>query len=209
MIGGLLRRWRTPQVNTVAGLAGFLNQNASLIAQKSVIGYCHVKTNMPLGELLRDKAFFDAFELARWEAFAVVLADLVLVAESYLRPLAGGRLSVVADRLTDIFREILASHPLPAQRPGDWEAEVESLRARLAAAQETLPLSIVEIADTSARRLYDALPIHERLREPDQPAVEASVRFMMVGLAHKFNGSLDVAAIAADLLGQSAVRETA
>ena len=209
MIDGLLRRWRTPQVNTAAGLAAFLDQNASLIAQKTVIGYCHVKTNMPLGELLQDKPFFDAFEVARWEAFAVVLADLVMVAETYLRPLAGGRLPALADRLAGLYREILAGHPLPAQRPDGWGAEVESVRARLAAAQETLPQSIGEIAEISARRLYDALPIHERLREPDQPAVEASVRFMMVGLAHKFNGSLDLPAIAADLLAQSAVPETA
>lgn len=204
MLGGLLRRWRAPAVTTAAGLAAFLDKNASLVAQKSVIGYCHVKTNMPLAELLKDKQFFDAYERSRWESFAVVLADLVLVAETYLRPAATGRLPALAGRLGDVYGDILARHPLPTERPGGWTVEVESVRARLAAAQETLPLPIAQIADISARRLYDALPIHERLREPDQPAIEASVRFLMVGLAHKFDSSLDPAAIVTDLLPESA-----
>jgi hypothetical protein len=200
MLQGLLRRWRAPAVSSAADLSEFLDKNASLIAQKSVIGYCHVKTNLPLSELLKEKQFVEAFEVARWEAFAAVLADLVMVAEAHLRPAAAGRLVAVADRLVDLYREILARHPVPAHRAEGWQAEIGAMRTRLTAAQETLPLSIMKISETSARRVYDTLPIHERLREPDQPAVEANVRFLMVGLAHKFEANFDTAAIVDDLL---------
>lgn len=200
MLQGLLRRWRTPAITTAPGLREFLDKHASLIAQKSVIGYCHVKTNLPLSELLKEKQFRDAFEVAQWEAFAAVLADLVLVAEAYLRPAAAGRLPALAERLTTVFEEILAGHPTPAHRAEGWQAEVGKLRSRLAAAQEGLPQSIMLIAENSARRVFDVLPIHERLREADQPAVEANVRFLMVGLAHKFDGNFDYPAIVADLL---------
>lgn len=204
MLQGLLQRWRVPAVNTAAGLGAFLDKNASLITQKSVIGYCHVKTNLPLSELLKEKRFLDAYEVARWESFAAVLADLVLVAETYLRPAAGGRLPALAGRLTDLYRDILAGHPAPAHRPEGWQAEIGAVRERLAAAQEGLPLPIMQIAETSARRVFESLPIHERLREPDQPAVEANVRFLMVGLAHKFESNFDGPAIVADLLAVQA-----
>lgn len=200
MLQGLLRRWRTPAIASADGLRDFLDKHASLIAQKSVIGYCHVKTNLPLSELLKEKQFHDAFEVARWEAFAAVLADLVVVAEAYLRPAAAGRLPALADRLTTVFQEILASHPAPAHRAGGWQSEIGAIRSRLSAAQEGLPRSIRLIAETSARRVYDVLPIHERLREADQPAVEANVHFLMVGLAHKFDGNFDYPALVADLL---------
>lgn len=200
MLQGLLRRWRTPAINSTTGLRDFLDKHASQIAQKSVIGYCHVKTNLPLSELLKEKQFRDAFEIAQWEGFAAVLADLVLVAEAYLRPAAAGRLPGLAERLTAIFQEILAGHPMPVHRTEGWQAEVASLRGRLAAAQEGLPQSIALIAETSARRIFDVLPIHGRLREADQPAVEANVRFLMVGLAHKFDANFDYPAIVADLM---------
>lgn len=200
MLQGLLRRWRTPAITSAAGLREFLDKNASLIAQKSVIGYCHVKTNLPVSELLKEKQFLDAFTVAQWESFAAVLADLVLVAEAYLRPAAAGRLPALADRLTAMFGEILAGHPTPVHRDQGWQDEVDKMRARLTVAQEGLPQSIRSIAETSARRVYDVLPIHERLRDADQPAVEANVHFLMVGLAHKFDANFDYPAIVADLL---------
>ena len=50
------------------------------------------------------------------------------------------------------------------------------------------------------------LPIHETLRDPDKPAIVASVQFQMVGLAHQFESRFRPAALAADLLS---VREAA
>ena len=120
--------------------------------------------------------------------------------ETFLRPAAGGRLPALAARLVNLYEDILARHPAPAHRDEGWQADIAAMRGRLTTAQEGLPLSIMQISETSARRVYDALPIHERLRESDQPAVEANVRFLMVGLAHKFESNFDAAAIVGDLL---------
>jgi hypothetical protein len=205
MLKGWLRRWRPPAVDSAAALSEFLDRSATQVAQSSIIGYCHVKTSLPLHELIREKPFADAFEVARWEAFAAILADLVLVAEGYLRPAAAGRLPNMAERLTAMYRRILDGHPVPAHRPAGWQAEITAMRQRLAAAQQTLPRSISQIAEVSAGRVFDTLPIHERLRAPDRPAIEANVQFLMVGLAHQFETRLDTAALVADLLAPPAM----
>ena len=203
MLRALLRRQRHRPVDSAQALGRFLDRNASLIAQKSVIGYCQVKSMLAVNELLREKQFADAFEISRWEGYAAILADLVVVAEGYLRPASEGRDAALAEPLVRVCAEILASHPKPIHRPEGWVDVVDALRARLLRSQLAPPATIAQIAQTSAERLYATLPIHESLRAPDKPAIMANVQFMMVGLAHEFESQIDTAALAADLVGQA------
>jgi hypothetical protein len=200
MLKSLMRRWQRPAIETVQALGGFLDERAAFLAQKSVIGYCHAKTSLPLSELIIEKQFADAFEFARLEAYVAILADLIVITEGYLRPAASGRLELLADRLSDLHAELLAAHAAPPHRPQGWADDVAAARRRLAEAQCSAPRSLAEVAKTSAERVFATLPIHERLREPDKPAVIASVRFMMVGLASEFEKRLDRSALIADLL---------
>lgn len=203
MINQLLRRWRRPTITTGAELGVFLDQGASLIAQKTVMGYITVKTMLPLHELTCEKQFADAFEISRWEAYAAALSDVVMVAEGYLRPSAGANAPALATKLADLHADTLRRHPAPAHRADGWEGEVAALRQRVTTAQLAPPRAMADIALTGAERIYATLPIHERLREPDKPAIVANVQFMMVGLAHRFNAEFDSAAIVAELLGET------
>jgi hypothetical protein len=200
MLTGLLRRWRAPAIDSVDTLKAFLDRRASLVAQKSIIGYCQVKTRLPLHELTIEKQFADAFEIARWEAFVAVLSDLVVVTEGALRHAASSRAEDLPGALARVFGEILRAHPVPGHRPQGWADLVEELRLRLARAQLAAPATIRAISANSAERLYAALPIHESLREADKPAIVANVEFLMVGLAHEFESQFDTAALALDLL---------
>jgi len=184
----------------VEELGPFLEQNAWLVAQKSVIGYCHVKTQLPIQELIKDKPFAEAYDVAVWEAYVAALADLMLVAETFLRPAANGHGAALVDRLTATFEALLTAHEHPPHRPDGWREEVAALRERLAGATLAPPQSIRQIATTASARIFASLPIHKRLRAPDAPAVEANVQFLMVGLAHEFEKRLDHAAIAADAI---------
>lgn len=195
MIKGLFR-WRgKAKIRTSAALAEFLEQRASLIAQKSVIGYCQVKTMLPIHELMKDQPFVDAFEVSRWEALGAALADLVVVAAQYLRPNS----DALTDELAALYGRILSRHPTPAHRSEGWTADINVLRRRLADARLSAPQPIGEIAKVSAQRVFETMPIHERLREPDGPAIKANVQFLMVGMAHEFEKLLDGPAIVVDL----------
>ena len=200
MLSELLQKWRRPRIGTADALAKFLERNAWMVSQKNVIGYCTVKTNLPMSELLREKPFADAYDIAIWEAYAAVLADLVAVAETYLRSHAERRAPEVAAALGATYEALLVAHPLPPHRSAGWGREVAAVRRRLGESLATVPKSIRHISATSADRIVATLPIHERLRAPDAPAVVAGVQFMMVGLAHEFESRLDGAAIVADML---------
>lgn len=182
-------------------LARFLEQNAWLVAQKSVIGYCHVKTQLPIQELIKDKPFAEAYDRAIRDSYAAALADLVVVAEGFLRPAATEQGAVLVDRLVALFDSLLEAHDRPGDGRDGRSGEVTALRRRLQSATAEAPRSIRQISTTASARIFAALPIHDRLRAPDAPAVEASVQFLMVGLAHEFEKRLDHAAIAADAIG--------
>jgi len=201
MLKNLLRRWRRPTIATAEALGAFLDQNASLIAQKTIIGYCTVKTMLPLPELTREKAFSEALEISRWEAYTAALSDLFLVAEGRLRSAARGREYDLAARLADLHATVLTNHPAPAHRPDGWQGDLAALKQRLTTAQLAPPRGMSDISLTCAEHIFSTLPIHERLREPDKPAVVANVQFLMVGMAHRFDAEIDSAAVVADLLG--------
>lgn len=180
-------------------LGSFLDRNAWLVAQKSVIGYCHVKTQLPIQELIKEKAFADAYDVAIWEAYAAALADLTIVAETYLRPAAGGQgHAAVLEPLVAVFGALLGAHPRPPHRSAGWEDEVAALRRRLETAIAAPPQPIRQISTAASARIFETLPIHGRLRAADAPAVEAGVQFLMVGLAHEFEKRLDAKAIVAE-----------
>jgi hypothetical protein len=200
MLRGLIARWRPKPIASAADLADFIDQSAALIAQKSVIGYCHVKTGLPLSELTRERQFAEAFERGRWEAYAAVMSDLAVISEKTLRAEAGPRAGELVGALVRLASGVLARHPVPAHRPEGWSGEAQALRDRLALAQAAPPLPIAQIALTSAERIFDTLPIHERLRQPDKPAIVANVQFLMVGLARRIETGFRCDAIAADLL---------
>lgn len=201
MLKNLLRRWRRPMIVTAEALGAFLGQNASLIAQKTIIGYCNVKTMLPLHELTREKRFAEALEMARWEAYAAALSDLFVVAEARLRTAARGREYDLVARLADLHDRELTGHPVPAHRAEGWNPDRAALRQRLTTAQLAPPRGMADISLTCAERIFSTLPIHERLREPDKPAIVANVQFLMVGMAHRFDAEIDSAAVVADLFG--------
>lgn len=201
MLTRLLQRWRRPAICTGDALGAFLDQNASLIAQKTIMGYVTVKTMLPLSELMKEQQFADAMELSRWEAYLSALADLFLVAEGRLRAAAGARHYDLAARLAELHARILSAHPAPAHKREGWASDIAALRQRLTTAQLAPPMAMANVALVCAEHIYATLPIHERLREPDKPAIVAGIQFLMVGMAHRFDAELDSMAIVTDLLG--------
>jgi hypothetical protein len=198
MLSRLVARLRSKRVATLGALADFLDRESAQIAQRSIIGYVHVKTRLPLHELTKERPFAEAFEVARWEAYAAILADLMLVLHGVLSPAAAGGAAALREPLLRLYRDLLARHPLPAHRATGWDDAVIALDGRLTSAALAPPESIAKIAEHSAKRVYDTLPIHKSLRQPDKPAIVANVQFLIVGLAHRFK-RFDAASLADEL----------
>ena len=82
----VMSRLRPASIATVPALETFLRERASLIAQKCAIDYCRGKTGLASYALFTERPFLDALDVCRWEAFAAVLGDLLILAETALRP---------------------------------------------------------------------------------------------------------------------------
>jgi hypothetical protein len=186
-------------VRTAPALRDFLAERAALVTQKTMIGYCHARTMLPMSELMRDQGFREAFDLARRAGYAAVLEDLFVIAEGRLRGSDSLPPQDLAGGLVTLFVRTLVDGSAAARPLEEPTVLGEQLRQRLARAQTASPQPIAEIARVSAGRIYAAMPIHERLRAPDEEAIRASVRFMLVGTASAFDTRLDPPAIAADL----------
>lgn len=195
----LFARWRRKSSFSVTDFTEFLERNAWLVTQKSIIGYCHVKTKLPVHELMWDKPFEDAYEISIRHAHAAALADLIVISHGYLKSAGFGDEMSDVEILVAIFRELQAAQtPPPHGEPMTWEDEADTLRRRLIDAADKPSRSIREIASTCAERIFETLPFHPRHRDPDKPAVVAGVEFLMVGLAHEFE-RIDFNTVAAGL----------
>ena len=186
----LLDLSRPAPIASRESLREFVSARASLVAQKVAVDYCRGKTGLFSYALFEEKTFLDALAVCRWESFAATLADLLLITEGYLRPAAiavGGANTVerVGAALARLYPEILASYPLPAHRSAQAWSDVEAAFAiRFAVALAAPPRQPTDIADHSARRLFETLPIHANMRELDEEIVHGAVRFRLIA-AHQ------------------------
>jgi len=178
-------------------LADFVAREASLVAQKSIVDYCHMKTRLPINELTREKAFADAFDAARRAAYAAVAADLVAAVETHLRGPASARSGELPAALARLYADCLER--FEGGKAGDDSAAVER---RLAQLQVAAPKTSAEIAHTSGNVLFDLLPIHPSLRKYDREPVVEGVRFLFMSRCQRLTERLDTGALLAALLGE-------
>lgn len=170
-----------PSITSAAELSGLLTREASFLAQKSTIEYCRARAGLNWYKLFKEQVFLDALEVCRWEAFAAVLSDMMLVVEARLRPHATGAEERLAGRLAALHDAILASHAPPAHRAAGWSDAMAALPPRLLRAQLAPPQTPDRIAVAAGARIFEMLPIHPRLRGHDREMVINSIRFGMVG----------------------------
>ena len=196
----LRARLRPVPIDTVDALRTFLEERAALIAQKCAIDYCRGKTGLASYALFTEKPFLEALDVCRWETFVTVLGDLLIVAEGYLRPhTAQEQHPRLCEALLGLYAATLAALPAPAHRAQGWGNVSASVAMRLGEASRGNPQQALDVADHSARRLFDTLPIHLNMRELDEEVVYGAVRFRMIAVSQEMQGRLRAPELAAQL----------
>lgn len=197
-----IRKWlrASPQVASATAFREFLSEQAVFAAQKSVVGYCEVKAGNNRDTLFAEQEFRDALDRCRWESYAAVLADLLVLAYRYLRDHAGGRDEALTAALARLYPAILDQQPRPAHRPDGWDDITAPFPARLEQARLEGVAGPAEVARVAARRIHQVLPIHEAHRRTDREAIDGAVRFHMVAAWDQMARKVDAAAVTADLL---------
>jgi hypothetical protein len=190
-----------PPIATVDALRIYLEERAALIAQKCAIDYCRGKTGLASYALFTERPFLDALDVCRWETYAAVLGDLFIVAEGLLRShVPAEQRPRLGDALTALYSAVLAALPPPAHRTHGWEDAITSFAERFGTASLGAPRSALDVADHSAKRLFDTLPIHISMRELDEEVVYGAVRFRMIAVRQEMQRRFAAAELVRQLL---------
>ena len=197
----VLARLRPAPIANAGQLRTFLEERAWLITQKCAIDYCRGKTGLASYALFEEKPFQDALAVCQWETFSAVLGDLLLVAEGQLRANAA---RVPGEALVALYSGLLTGKPAPEHRVEGWGVAIVAFRARLEAAMHGRPLQALDVADHSAKTLFDTLPIHASYRELDEEVVYGAVRFRMIAVSQEMAKRLRPAAVLESLAAQNA-----
>jgi hypothetical protein len=197
----LRERLRPAPIATADELKTFLEERASLIAQKCAIDYCRGKTGLASHALFTEKPFLDALDVCRWETFVTVLGDLLLIVEGHLRAHAAAeQRALLHEALFDLYSAVLAPLPAPTHRPDGWGDAIATFTARLKTAGLGEPKRALDVADHSAKRLFDTLPIHISMRDLDEEVVYGAVRFRMVAVSQEMQRRVKAADVVERLL---------
>lgn len=196
-----LARLRPAPIVTADALRTFLQERAALVAQKCAIDYCRGKTGLASYALFTEKPFLDALEVCRWETFVAVLGDLFIVAEGHLRPhVSAAQHPRLCAALVGLHSAALAALPAPAHRPEGWGAATAAFVRRFGTASRGKPQAALDVADHSARRLFETLPIHANMRSLDEEVVYGAVRFRMIAVSQELQRRIAAPDLARQLL---------
>ncbi|MDX6752214.1 hypothetical protein SH611_20605 [Geminicoccaceae bacterium 1502E] len=186
---------RRQRIATEEALATFLAAQAAFLSQKTVVEFCRARAGLNWNKLFLERAFVEAMERCRGEAFAAVLGDVAESCQVLFRH-AGLAKTAAPERLGPPVRAALLGHPAP---PGGWEVELDGLDARLARALLAAPRPVHMIACSGAPRVFEALPIRGAVREPDRELIENGLRFLLCRVYADMERELDTEALAGAL----------
>jgi hypothetical protein len=194
----LLGRTGSPPVTTASELAEFLGAQTAYIAQRSVIEYCRARTGLNWDKLFAEPSFLDRLEVCRWEAYAVVLAEVAELALIRLRRYGAADPTTYLPGLVHAAHAALLRHPVPAHR-ASWADAADFIERHLARALLAAPRPVHLLGLHSADVIFDLLPIHADLRRQDRTMFQNSVRFAICGASDAMTHRFDVPALEASL----------
>jgi hypothetical protein len=179
-------------------LADFLAAQTAYVAQRSVIEYCKARTGLNWDKLFLEELFLERLEVCRWEAYAVVLAEVAELTLIRLRRDGAADPDTYLPGLVAAAHAALVRHPVPGHRTS-WADAADAIERHLARALLAAPRPVHLLGLHSADAIFDLLPIHADLRPEDREMFQNSVRFAICGVFDAMARCFDVAALEAAL----------
>ncbi len=202
----LRERHGAAPIATADALKTFVEERAALIAQKCAVDYCRGKTGLASYALFTEEPFLKAFDVCRWETFVTVLGDLLIIAEGHLRAHAAvEQHACLREALLALYSAVLARLPAPTHCPDGWGDAVAAFTLHLNTAGLGKPKGALDVADHSAKRLFDTLPIHASMRALDEEVVYGAVRFRMIAVSQEMHRRMHAADLVRGLLAAQKV----
>jgi hypothetical protein len=201
----LLGSRRSPPVRTAGELAECLAAHSAYVAQRTVIEYCRARTGLNWDKLFAEASFLDRLEVCRWEAYAVVLAEVAELALIRLRRDGADSAESYLPALVQAAHAALLRHPVPRHRTS-WTDAADDIERHLARVLLAAPRPVHLLGFHSADVIFELLPIHPDLRREDREMFRNSLRFAICGVFEAMSRQFDVPALEASLMAAAGGR---
>ena len=180
---GLLDYFRRPApVRDAAVLGDFIDQHTAFLAQKGLYEYARARAGHYAKVLFGEKEFQTAIDQARWRAYPLCLAMVTELVEGVLSPQVADRRRLL-DALQSLSLAIFDHYPVPPSLGEQaWSEQRTELVRRLQMIGMHPPKRAIDIAIPWAETYFDMMPIHEKLRGPDYPAIRNYLRVSLCNI---------------------------
>jgi hypothetical protein len=186
---------RPPAIQEAGALAEFIDRNAAFLVQKGMYEYSRARAGHYAKVLLQEPEFLAAIESARWRAYPLGLVMVGEMVEKVLNPQFAADRRAGVDALAQLILTIFDRYPIPGPFDAQtWEAERSELARRLALIGLHPPKPIKDIPVPFAKLYFDMMPIHQKLRAPDFPAITNYLRVSLINIHDELVRRLDAAA---------------
>lgn len=202
---GLLDFLRRPApIRDAAALGDFIDRQSAFLAQKGIYEYARARAGHYAKVLFGEAGFQAAVEEARWRAFPLALAMVTELVEGVLNPKTADRQRLL-EALQALSLSVFDRYPTP-QSLGDeaWREQRTELVRRLQLIGMHPPKRAIDIAIPWAQAYFDMMPIHEKLRGSDFPAIRSYLRITLCNIHDELIKRMDAPALLNELVGQNA-----
>ena len=126
------------------------------------------------------------------------------IVEGILRPYGADR-RLQLDALIALVLSVFDRYPVPAPLgAAAWSAARAELARRLTLIGLHPPKRAMDVPEPWAETYFNLMPIHEKLRRPDQPAIHNYLRVTMINIHDEFSKRMDAPALASALSAEAA-----
>lgn len=191
---------RPPPIRDAAGLADFIDRNSAFIAQKGIYEYSRARAGHYAKVLFREPEFQAAADQSRWRAYPIGLAMVGELVEGVLCPSGSEQRLAQAEAIHALVLAVFDRYPVPA--PFDrqiWSESRAELAHRLQLVGLHPPKWAKDIPEPLAEVYFNLMPIHEKLRARDAPALRNYLRVTMINIHDELTKRLDAPAVVESL----------
>ena len=189
---------RKGRVRTLPELAAAICEGAAYLAQGASYSYIRARAGTMGPRLMQDAGFGAGLERCKWEGFAAIAGDLILIVETELRRHglnpggAGG-----AALWRRLYREVLAAQAMPEHRAETGWADVVAAFDLALEAHLALPArGVAELCAHGAGVLLAFAPVEAAIRDLDREMVLNNVTFRFIDQVDALRARADWPALA-------------
>lgn len=194
---------RAPAIRDAGALAEFIDRNAAFLVQKGMYEYSRARAGHYAKVMFSEPEFLEAIERARWQAYPLGLAMVGEMVEKVLNPLIAEDRREGLDALTSLVLSVFDRYPIPQPfGAAAWEEARGELARRLDLVGLHPPKPVKDIPVPVAKLYFDMMPIHEKLRAPDFPAITNYLRVSLINIHDELVNCLDAPAAVQSLLAK-------